>query len=210
VAFVHLHTHSEYSLLDGANRIPELVAHVKAPGHGLARRHRPRQHARGVVVLRGVEEAGASARSSASRPTSPSARGRRRPSPLGARAVLAPRAARPNRQGYKNLIKLSPPSATPRGSTAGRASTRRCSPRHATGWSARGLPLGRGGALPATGSLRQGARGGALVRRAVRAGPLLPRDPGSRHPRGGSSSAGCSSSAATSASGSSRPTTRTT
>jgi DNA polymerase-3 subunit alpha len=26
--FVHLHTHSEYSLLDGANRIPDLVAHV--------------------------------------------------------------------------------------------------------------------------------------------------------------------------------------
>jgi DNA polymerase III subunit alpha len=30
--FVHLHTHSEYSLLDGANRIPELVAHVKKLG----------------------------------------------------------------------------------------------------------------------------------------------------------------------------------
>src|SRR4051794_27754377 len=32
MAFVHLHTHSEYSLLDGANRIPELVAHVKRLG----------------------------------------------------------------------------------------------------------------------------------------------------------------------------------
>ncbi len=32
MAFAHLHTHSEYSLLDGANRIPELVAHVKALG----------------------------------------------------------------------------------------------------------------------------------------------------------------------------------
>ena len=30
--FVHLHTHSEYSLLDGANRIPELVAHVRKLG----------------------------------------------------------------------------------------------------------------------------------------------------------------------------------
>ena len=30
--FVHLHTHSEFSLLDGANRIPDLVAHVKALG----------------------------------------------------------------------------------------------------------------------------------------------------------------------------------
>jgi DNA polymerase III subunit alpha len=32
MAFVHLHTHSEYSLLDGANRIPELVQHVKKLG----------------------------------------------------------------------------------------------------------------------------------------------------------------------------------
>src|SRR5437763_6984160 len=31
-SFVHLHCHSHYSLLDGANRIPELVAHVKANG----------------------------------------------------------------------------------------------------------------------------------------------------------------------------------
>ncbi len=32
MSFVHLHTHSEYSLLDGANRIPELVSHVKKMG----------------------------------------------------------------------------------------------------------------------------------------------------------------------------------
>ncbi|HET7024296.1 MAG TPA: DNA polymerase III subunit alpha [Gemmatimonadales bacterium] len=32
MAFVHLHTHSEFSLLDGANRIPELVGHVKKLG----------------------------------------------------------------------------------------------------------------------------------------------------------------------------------
>ena len=32
MAFVHLHTHSEYSLLDGANQIPELVTHVKKLG----------------------------------------------------------------------------------------------------------------------------------------------------------------------------------
>ena len=32
MAFAHLHTHSEYSLLDGANRIPELVRHVKKLG----------------------------------------------------------------------------------------------------------------------------------------------------------------------------------
>ena len=32
MAFVHLHTHSEYSLLDGANRIPELLHRVQALG----------------------------------------------------------------------------------------------------------------------------------------------------------------------------------
>ena len=32
MAFVHLHTHSEYSLLDGANRIPDLIARVKGLG----------------------------------------------------------------------------------------------------------------------------------------------------------------------------------
>ena len=30
--FVHLHCHTHYSLLDGASRIPELVAHVKKQG----------------------------------------------------------------------------------------------------------------------------------------------------------------------------------
>src|SRR6266496_5310873 len=30
--FVHLHTHSEYSLLDGANRIPDLLDRVQALG----------------------------------------------------------------------------------------------------------------------------------------------------------------------------------
>lgn len=32
MAFAHLHTHSEFSLLDGANRIPDLVAHVQGLG----------------------------------------------------------------------------------------------------------------------------------------------------------------------------------
>ena len=32
MAFVHLHVHSEYSLLDGACRIPDLIARVKDLG----------------------------------------------------------------------------------------------------------------------------------------------------------------------------------
>ena len=32
MSFVHLHTHSEYSLLDGANRIPDLVERIASLG----------------------------------------------------------------------------------------------------------------------------------------------------------------------------------
>lgn len=32
MAFVHLHTHTEYSLLDGSNKIKEYVARVKELG----------------------------------------------------------------------------------------------------------------------------------------------------------------------------------
>src|SRR6267378_4222247 len=32
MAFAHLHTHSEFSLLDGANRIPDLLARVQSLG----------------------------------------------------------------------------------------------------------------------------------------------------------------------------------
>src|SRR4051812_8002057 len=31
-SFVHLHCHTHYSLLDGASRVPELVAHAKGQG----------------------------------------------------------------------------------------------------------------------------------------------------------------------------------
>ena len=32
MSFVHLHTHSEYSLLDGANRIPDLISRTRELG----------------------------------------------------------------------------------------------------------------------------------------------------------------------------------
>ena len=36
MSFVHLHTHTEYSLLDGSNKISEYVARVKALGMNAA------------------------------------------------------------------------------------------------------------------------------------------------------------------------------
>lgn len=36
MSFVHLHTHTEYSLLDGSNKITEYVRHVKELGMNAA------------------------------------------------------------------------------------------------------------------------------------------------------------------------------
>ena len=44
--FVHLHVHSEYSLLDGACRIDRLVEKVKALGQTGSGCHRPWCHVR--------------------------------------------------------------------------------------------------------------------------------------------------------------------
>ena len=46
--FVHLHIHTEYSLLDGACRIDQLMDRVKPDRHCL---HRPRRHVRLCAVL---------------------------------------------------------------------------------------------------------------------------------------------------------------
>ena len=107
MSFVHLHTHSEYSLLDGANRIPELVRHVQrwewtawpspitatctAPGRST---RTPRR--RGIRPILGFEAylafgPGTSSRSPPGRPAQYS------------HLVLLAK----NRAGYRNLVRLS-------------------------------------------------------------------------------------------------------
>lgn len=46
MAFAHLHLHTEYSLLDGACRIPQLIERVKELGPDVGGYHRPRGHVR--------------------------------------------------------------------------------------------------------------------------------------------------------------------
>ena len=107
MSFVHLHTHSEYSLLDGANQIPELVDHVRALGmDSLAVTDHGNMHAAWEFYERAKEK-------------------KIRPI-LGFEAYLAfgPRTAREkpawapapyshlvllarNRTGYKNLVRLT-------------------------------------------------------------------------------------------------------
>ena len=185
MAFVHLHTHSEYSLLDGANRIPDLVASRQEARHGQPGRHRPRQPARRLELLRRGQ--------GAADPPDPRLRGlpRLRP-PAGAReAGLGSRRLQPSRAAGEEPgglpeprpadldrlhRRLLPPSADRQG-RAGEALRRNRLPR--------GLPLGRGGAL----HLRQGryeeARKSAeVVRHDVRTRRVLARDPAARHRRG--------------------------
>ena len=107
MAFVHLHTHSEYSLLDGANRIGDLVAHTQRLGmDSLAVTDHGNLHAAWTFYE--------TARAARLRPI------------LGFEAYLAfgPRQAREkpagapaayshlvllarNREGYRNLVRLS-------------------------------------------------------------------------------------------------------
>jgi len=107
MAFVHLHTHSEYSLLDGANRIPELLDRVQALGmdslaitdhgnlHG-AWQFYTEAKARNVRPILGFEAYLAfGSRLKRERPTDAPG--------VYSHLVLLAR----NRRGYHNLVKLS-------------------------------------------------------------------------------------------------------
>ncbi|MGH7528992.1 MAG: DNA polymerase III subunit alpha [Gemmatimonadales bacterium] len=105
--FAHLHTHSEYSLLDGANRIPELLDRVQALGmDSIALTDHGNLHgawwfyteakARKLRPILGVEAYLAfGSRHAREKPTDA-------PAPYSHLVLLAR-----NRTGYQNLIKLS-------------------------------------------------------------------------------------------------------
>ena len=107
MAFAHLHTHSEYSLLDGANRIPDLVRRVKELGmdslavtdHGnlhAAWSFYEEAKAQGIRPIIGCEAYLAfGSRKLRERP--PDA-----PAAYSHLVLLAS-----NREGYRNLVKLS-------------------------------------------------------------------------------------------------------
>ena len=56
--FVHLHVHSQYSMLDGAVKVKDLVKRVADAGDERGRAHRPRQHVRRDPVLQGLQGGG--------------------------------------------------------------------------------------------------------------------------------------------------------
>jgi DNA polymerase-3 subunit alpha len=107
MAFVHLHTHSEYSLLDGANRLPELVRHVKNLGmdslavtdHGnlhAARHFYDEARRQGIRPILGFEAYVAFG------PRTVQAKPQWAPANYSHLVLLAQ-----NQAGYRNLIRLS-------------------------------------------------------------------------------------------------------
>jgi DNA polymerase III subunit alpha len=105
--FVHLHTHSEYSLLDGANRIPDLVAQVRKLGmdslavtdHGNMHaawtfyEHAKRQQVRAILGFEAYLAFG---------PRTLREKPHWAPAPYSHLVLLAR-----NREGYRNLVRLT-------------------------------------------------------------------------------------------------------
>ena len=109
-SFVHLHLHTEFSMLDGAARIDDVMAAAAADGQPAVGHHRPRQHVRRPRLLRGRP------RGRASRPIIGMEGyfvhdSRVRPAPQGRAARSSTSRCWPRRnEGYKNLIKISSPA----------------------------------------------------------------------------------------------------
>ena len=104
-SFVHLHLHTEYSMLDGAVRIPDVMKKAKEFGmpavaitdHG---------NMFGAIEFYQEAKRRASSRSSAARCTWRRASSRKgRPRPRAMRRIISPLLAQ-DETGYRNLVKL--------------------------------------------------------------------------------------------------------
>ena len=182
MAFVHLHTHSEFSLLDGANRLPELVQHVKKLGmdslavtdhgnlHGAWTFYETASAAKIRPILGFEAYLAFGPRQAQQKPTWA-------PANYSHLVLLAQ-----NRTGYQNLIRLSSigykegllPPAPHRSRSTGAPQRRH----HVPG----GVSLRRNRALAARGALRR-CEGERAVLRVDLPRPLLARDPDPWHPR---------------------------
>ena len=106
--FVHLHCHTHYSLLDGASRVPELVAQAKGLGmNALAMTDHGNLYG-AIEFYQRMQGRRASIRSSATRPTSPpTQRTDREPRSSAARPATTSRCWPRTSTGFKNLVKLA-------------------------------------------------------------------------------------------------------
>ena len=183
MSFVHLHTHSEYSLLDGANRIPDLVAHVKKLGmeslavtdHGNMHaawtfyEHARAQQIRPILGFEAYLAFGS--RTLREKPG-------RAPAPYSHLVLLAK-----NRTGYQNLVRL-----TSIGFVEGFYRRPRIDKdvlaEHSRGDGvSRRVSLRRDCAAPSSGKVRRGTAQRGVVQPYLRARRFLARDPAARHLR---------------------------
>ena len=106
LSFIHLHNHSEYSILDGCLKVSDLVEAASQERHAGRGPHRPRQHLRGRRRSSRRPRPRASSPSSAVRSTSRrgagSTRGRRNEETHHYHLVLLVK----NEKGYQNLCQL--------------------------------------------------------------------------------------------------------
>ena len=222
-SFVHLHVHTEYSMLDGAARLGDLAERTAELGHAGDRDDRPRQRVRRLRVLHARRKA------AGVKPI------------IGIEAYFTPNISRFERKGV-NFYDGGPDDVSGRGAythmtllvgdhrghaqpvpalhrrlarrllQAPARRTASCSPQHGTGHHRHHrLPVGRGAGPPAPRQLRRGPPGGRRLPGHPRPRQLLPRadGPRARHRDAGSATA-CSGWPRTSRSRCSPPTTPTT
>ena len=133
MSFVHLHCHSEYSLLDGANRIDDLIKRalefeqpaLAITDHGnlhAAWEFQEKAKKAKIKPIIGMEAY-----------VAPGDRRTRGRPDAGRQAILPPRAARPRPRRATRTSSSCRRSRTPKASTRSRASTASCSPSTAKG-----------------------------------------------------------------------------
>ena len=143
-SFTHLHVHTEYSMLDGAARVGEVVGRGGRRRPARDRHHRPRQHVRRPRLLQGVPEAGHQAhhrhrglhgprhRARAARPPGPGRRHRRRRRGRQ-EALLPPHRCWPRTTPATGTSSSSPAGRSSRATTTSPGSTGSCSTEHSEG-----------------------------------------------------------------------------
>ena len=192
-SFTHLHVHTEYSMLDGAARIGEVVAAAAARRPAGPRDHRPREHVRDPRLLQGVPGPGHQAdprlralhgpREPPRAPEPPGPHGRRRRRRRGRREALLP----PHRAGRDERGLPEPHQAQQRGlpqRALVQAPSRLRPPRRAQRRADRHLGVPRWARAPGADARRHrgGAQGGGAAAGHLRARLVLHRDAGPRHP----------------------------
>ena len=203
-SFAHLHVHTEYSMLDGAARLKELLRRGQPAGDAGGGDHRPRQHARRVRLLqagqgrrrhpdarrRGVRRAGVAL--SQERGSSGAARSRRATtSPATARSPTR-RCGRATRPACRTCSRLNSRASMEGHYVKWPRMDIELIAEHAEGIMAHHrLPVRRGADPAAARPVRRGAQGRRGLPGHLRQGELLPGDHGPRpRPSSGGSATG--------------------